>query len=99
MSGNSGILEFISSKFRNARDIRFFGIVGGIFLFFGVHNFMQEMIMDLPGFKIGIFLGYLEVLGVTFFAFAERLYSGEIRVKMQGLYISMSITHDKFCLQ
>lgn len=84
MSSNSGILDFISSKFRNARDIRFFIIVGGIFLFFGVHNFMQEMIMDLPGFKIGIFLGYLEVLGVTFFAFAERLYSGEVKVKMQA---------------
>ena len=33
--------------------------------------------MSLPGFKIGVFLGYLEVLGVAICSFFERKYYGE----------------------
>ena len=35
----------------------------GVFLFFGVHNYLQEAIMHIPGFHFGVMLGYLEVLG------------------------------------
>lgn len=35
----------------------------GVFLFFGVHNLLQEAMMNIPGFKFGVMLGYLEVLG------------------------------------
>jgi hypothetical protein len=35
----------------------------GVFLFFGLHNFLQEALMTIPGFKFGMMLGYLEVLG------------------------------------
>ena len=33
--------------------------------------------MSLPGFKVGVFLGYLEVLGVAICSFFERKYYGE----------------------
>lgn len=35
----------------------------GVFFFFGVHNFLQEAMMNIPGFKFGVMLGYLEVFG------------------------------------
>ena len=34
-----------------------------MFLFFGVHNLLQEAMMRIPGFKHGVMLGYMEVLG------------------------------------
>ena len=58
-------------------DGRFFFLVFCIIFFFGCHNYMQELIMNLPGFDVGIFLGYLEVLGVAFFSAAERKMSGD----------------------
>eukprot|EP01040_Poterioochromonas_malhamensis_P013805 gene13805-15225_t len=45
--------------------------------FFGCHNYMQELIMSLPGFRVGVFLGYLEVLGVAVCSFIERKVAGE----------------------
>ena len=38
---------------------------------------MQELIMSLPGFDVGVFLGYLEVLGVAICAAFERRIMGE----------------------
>eukprot|EP01039_Chlorochromonas_danica_P010651 gene10651-11811_t len=55
----------------------FIFLVTGIVFFFGCHNYMQELIMHLPGFKIGVVLGYLEVLGVTICSGLERQYHGE----------------------
>lgn len=43
-----------------------------LFFFFGLHNLLQEAIMSFEGFKFGLMLGYLEVLGVTVFTFVER---------------------------
>lgn len=51
---------------------RFWFLVIGILFFFGCHNYMQELIMSLPGFKIGILLGYLEVLGTAVCSHVER---------------------------
>lgn len=31
---------------------KFLFLVGGIMFFFGCHNYMQELIMNLPGFKV-----------------------------------------------
>lgn len=59
------------------RNLRFLLLVSGIMFFFGMHNYLQEYIMSLPGFRIGVFLGYLEVLGVTVCAAIERRVSGE----------------------
>lgn len=59
------------------RYFRFWVLVIGIVFFFGCHNYMQELIMSLPGFRVGSFLGYLEVLGVAICSFFERKYYGE----------------------
>ena len=59
------------------RYSRFCYLVGGILLFFGLHNYFQELIMSLPGFKVGVMLGYLEVLGVAICSFVERRVSNE----------------------
>jgi solute carrier family 35 (adenosine 3'-phospho 5'-phosphosulfate transporter), member B3 len=48
-------------------------LVGGVYLFFGIHNFLQEALMNQPGFsRLGVMLGYFEVLGVTLCCFVER---------------------------
>ena len=60
-----------------ARYMRFWVLVAGMMVFFGCHNYLQELIMHLPGFKIGVFLGYLEVLGVAVCSFIERRFVGE----------------------
>lgn len=44
-----------------SRTTKFCLLVAGLFLFFGMHNFLQEKIMHFPGFKFGFFLGFLEV--------------------------------------
>jgi adenosine 3'-phospho 5'-phosphosulfate transporter B3 len=46
----------------------------GVFLFFGIHNFLQEAIMAVPGFKHGVMLGYMEVLGVAACSAIERTF-------------------------
>ena len=61
--------------------LRFWTLVAGLMFFFGCHNYMQELIMRLPGFKVGVFLGYLEVLGVAICSYFERRYQGEITRK------------------
>jgi hypothetical protein len=48
--------------FCSSRHRRLYLLTAGVLVFFGLHNFLQELIMNLPGFKIGIFLGYLEIL-------------------------------------
>ena len=35
----------------------------GMFVFFGLHNILQEAIINLPEFEYGIMLGYMEVIG------------------------------------
>ncbi len=38
--------------YTNERWFKFSFLVGGIMFFFGCHNYMQELIMNLPGFKV-----------------------------------------------
>lgn len=33
---------------------KFIFLVSGIMFFFGCHNYMQELIMNLPGFKVSL---------------------------------------------
>jgi len=52
-----------------------FGVLAcGVFLFFGLHNLLQEAIMAVPDFKYGVMLGFMEVLGVTVCSFIERRF-------------------------
>lgn len=45
-----------------------------MFLFFGVHNVLQEAMVSLPGFNYGVMLGYMEVIGVTSCSAVERTF-------------------------
>lgn len=45
------IKNIIISK-KTQREIKFYLIVLGVFIFFAGHNFMQEFIMSLDGFKV-----------------------------------------------
>lgn len=69
--------ESFDSIKRDKKWFRFYSLVLGILFFFGWHNYMQELIMTLPGFKIGVVLGYLEVLGVVICTYGERHYYGD----------------------
>jgi len=44
-----------------------------MFLFFGMHNVLQEAMMGVEGFH-GVMLGYMEVFGVTLCSYIERRY-------------------------
>lgn len=50
-----------------------------MFLFFGIHNVLQEAMMSLPGFNYGVMLGYMEVIGVTVCSFFERNFMSNER--------------------
>lgn len=47
-----------------APPIQFAVLACGVFVFFGVHNVLQEAMMKIPGFNFGIMLGYMEVIGM-----------------------------------
>lgn len=54
--------------------LQFTVLAAGVFFFFGIHNLLQEAIMNVPGFTYGVMLGYTEVLGVAACSFVERTY-------------------------
>jgi len=41
---------------------QFAGLTATMFLFFGIHNVLQEAMMKVPGFN-GVMLSYMEVVG------------------------------------
>jgi hypothetical protein len=43
--------------------VQFTILAFGVFLFFGLHNYLQEAIMSVPGWHFGVMLGYWEVFG------------------------------------
>jgi adenosine 3'-phospho 5'-phosphosulfate transporter B3 len=54
-----------------------------VFLFFGIHNYLQESISRMDGFQgLGSILGYLEVVGVMVCSFFERKLVGETTRKV-----------------
>ena len=46
---HSADMKFLGLSSRNSK---FWFLVIGIIFFFGCHNYMQELIMSLPGFKV-----------------------------------------------
>lgn len=70
-------------------------LVSGVFLFFGVHNYLQEAIMAVPNFQFGVMLGYLEVFGVTICSFLERKFVAQETQRVAPL---SSYTLLTFCL-
>lgn len=59
------IFEALSPSFQ------FSILAGAMFIFFGIHNILQEAMMKVPGFP-GVMLGWMEVVGVTTCSFIER---------------------------
>ncbi len=75
-SSNSNLPTGMTNYFNsicNSKHYRFYILVTGILVSFGLHNYMQELIMRQPGFAIGVILGYLEVLGMTICSYLEIL--------------------------
>lgn len=53
--GSEELIEKATAELANiesAKNLRFWSLVIGIIFFFGCHNYMQELIMSLPGFKV-----------------------------------------------
>ena len=58
-----------------------------VFFFFGIHNVLQEAMINTEGFTFGVMLGWMEVLGVTLCSGLERssipfIGNGESKKKM-----------------
>ncbi|GKY90423.1 hypothetical protein MPSEU_000016100 [Mayamaea pseudoterrestris] len=59
----------------------------GVILFFGLHNYLQEAIMSVSGFRYGVMLGYMEVLGVAVCSLLERTYLIHRELKQHQLLL------------
>lgn len=57
--------------------LAFVMLAGTLILSFSVHNYMQELITNLPNFSGGSLLGYLEVLGLTLCTLLESVARGD----------------------
>lgn len=58
------VLAMLEQQFEQlGKTAQFLLLVGGVFLFFGIHNLLQETMMSIDGFNFGIMLGYMEVFG------------------------------------
>jgi solute carrier family 35 (adenosine 3'-phospho 5'-phosphosulfate transporter), member B3 len=55
-------------------SMQFSILVAAVCLFFGLHNLLQEAIMQQMQHQFGVMLGYTEVLGVAICSFIERHY-------------------------
>lgn len=79
--GNEGDIGIESKHRQNKHDFleslssiqQFLLLTTVMFVFFGLHNILQEAMMKVPGFR-GVMLAYMEVLGVTMCSWAERKY-------------------------
>jgi len=76
-SKNEKSSETTSLKKKESQDsssIQFILLVVLMFIFFGLHNLLQEAMMNVPGFNYSVMLGYMEVFGVTLCSFLERRF-------------------------
>jgi solute carrier family 35 (adenosine 3'-phospho 5'-phosphosulfate transporter), member B3 len=74
MLGNAFRATTSAFESQLSSSAQFAVLVAGVFLFFGIHNYLQEAIMNVPGFEYGVMLGYFEVIGVAVCSFIERQY-------------------------
>ncbi|KAG7373174.1 UAA transporter family protein [Nitzschia inconspicua] len=80
---------------RLSSPVQFLLLASGVFFFFGIHNYLQEAIMNVEGFHFGVMLGYLEVLGVTVCSFFERKFIAKETKRVAPLSAYPLLT---FCL-
>ena len=69
------------------RTLQFIILALCVFFFFGIHNVLQEAMINTEGFTFGVMLGWMEVLGVTLCSGLERsslpfIGNGEWKKKM-----------------
>lgn len=55
-----------------SRPVQFVSLALCVFFFFGIHNVIQEAMLNTEGFTFGVMLGWMEVLGVTLCSGLER---------------------------
>ena len=82
--------SLLSSKFESLpRSFQFVTLALCVFFFFGIHNVLQEAMINTEGFKFGVTLGWMEVLGVSLCSGLERssipcIGNGESRNKRKA---------------
>jgi len=72
-NNNNNIGSLISDRLDlMPKSIQFITLALCVFFFFGIHNVLQEAMVNTEGFTFGVMLGWMEVLGVTLFSGIER---------------------------
>ena len=73
-SGNTNNIGSILSDKLDVlpKSIQFICLALCVFFFFGIHNVLQEAMINTEGFTFGVMLGWMEVLGVTLCSGLER---------------------------
>ncbi|KAL9188728.1 hypothetical protein ACHAXT_007106 [Thalassiosira profunda] len=85
--GGANIGTLLSAKIDALpRPAQFITLALCVFFFFGIHNVLQESMINTEGFQYGVMLGWMEVLGVTLCSGLERssipfIGNGEARRK------------------
>mmetsp|Transcript_24970 Transcript_24970/g.38637 ORF Transcript_24970/g.38637 Transcript_24970/m.38637 type:complete len:410 (+) Transcript_24970:152-1381(+) len=96
MSSESNIPGFISKAFERgclSRQVpQYLFFASGVMIFFGIHNYLQEAIMNIEGFDYGVMLGTMEVLGVTVCSAFERHFIAKERTRVAPIRSFAALT-------
>src|SRR6056300_1331361 len=72
-ASNNNIGTILANKLETLpRSVQFVTLALCVFFFFGIHNVLQEAMLNTEGFTFGVMLGWMEVLGVTLCSGFER---------------------------
>jgi adenosine 3'-phospho 5'-phosphosulfate transporter B3 len=70
---NNNLGNLLSAKLDTLpKAAQFLTLALCVFFFFGIHNVLQEAMINTDGFQFGVMLGWMEVLGVTLCSGIER---------------------------
>lgn len=73
VDANANIGTYLSNKLDILpKSAQFITLASCVFFFFGIHNVLQEAMINTDGFTFGVMLGWMEVLGVTLCSGMER---------------------------
>jgi len=96
VSSESNIFGFISKVFEHgclSRPVpQYLFLASGLMIFFGIHNYLQEAIMNIEGFNYGVMLGTMEVLGVTVCSAFERHFVAKERTRVAPIRSFAALT-------
>ena len=87
-NANNNMGSLLSNKIETLpKAVQFITLALAVFFFFGIHNVLQEAMINTEGFTFGVMLGWMEVLGVTLCSGIERsslpfIGNGEAKKKM-----------------